>query len=133
MNGSAPTAIRVLIIDDDRGARRIVREVLKGDSELEIVGEAVDGEHGLELARESRPAVIITDLDMPIMGGLDMMTLIGMQHPRIVIVIFSSLTDDAVIQDGFARGARAYVPKSSPGKLREAVRLAATGGFYFGS
>jgi DNA-binding NarL/FixJ family response regulator len=132
MNSTPEPEIRVLIVDDDRGARQIVRQALKADPSVVIVGEGADGEEGLQLTRDLHPTVVVTDLDMPLMGGLDLITIISKQRPAPRLVMFSGTTANATVQDGFGRGAHAYVPKSSPGKLVEAVRLAAEGGFYFG-
>jgi DNA-binding NarL/FixJ family response regulator len=129
----APKRIRVLVIDDDRGSRLIARNVLTPDSDCEIVGEAENGEDGLRMARKLKPSVIVTDLDMPVLGGIEMMTLIAMHDASIAMVMFSATEDDAVIQHGFALGAFGFVPKRSPANLLEAVRRAAEGGFYFSS
>jgi CheY-like chemotaxis protein len=129
----APKRIRILVIDDDRGSRLIARNILTQDPNCEIVGEAENGEDGLRMSRKLKPSVIVTDLDMPVLGGIEMMTLIAMHDASIAMVMFSATEDDAVVQHGFALGAFGFVPKRSPADLLVAVRRAAEGGFYFSS
>lgn len=79
--------IRVLLIDDERPSRRALRNLLEKDSDIEIVGEAMDGEQGLELIRTRRPQLVFLDIQMPILTGVAMLQKIPpAARPEIIFV-----------------------------------------------
>jgi two-component system LytT family response regulator len=79
--------IRVLIVDDERPARRALRTLLENESEIEIVGEATDGENGIELIRQLRPQLAFLDVQMPMLTGLEMLNrLPAGERPEIIFV-----------------------------------------------
>lgn len=79
--------IRVLIVDDERPARRALRTLLENESDIEIAGEAMDGEHGMEMIRKLRPQLVFLDVQMPILTGLEMLNkLPAGERPEIVFV-----------------------------------------------
>lgn len=79
--------IRVLIIDDERPARRALRTLLEKESDIIIVGEAMDGEEGIRLIRELRPQLVFLDVQMPIMTGVEMLQKMAAgERPEIIFV-----------------------------------------------
>lgn len=79
--------IRVLIVDDERPARRALRTLLENENDVEIVGEAMDGEHGMEAIRKLRPQLVFLDVQMPILTGLEMLNkLPAGERPEIIFV-----------------------------------------------
>ena len=79
--------IRVLIVDDERPSRRALRNLLEKESDIEIVGEAMDGEQGLELIRKQRPQLVFLDIQMPILTGVAMLQKIPAgARPEIIFV-----------------------------------------------
>ncbi|MBI2514407.1 MAG: response regulator transcription factor [Opitutae bacterium] len=79
--------IRVLIVDDERPARRALRTLLENESDIEIVGEATDGERGIEMIRKLRPHLAFLDVQMPILTGLEMLNkLPAGERPEIIFV-----------------------------------------------
>jgi two-component system, LytTR family, response regulator len=79
--------IRVLIVDDERPARRALRTLLESESEIEIVGEATDGENGIEMIRKLRPHLAFLDVQMPMLTGLEMLNrLPAGERPEIIFV-----------------------------------------------
>jgi len=79
--------IRVLIVDDERPARRALRTLLENETDIEVVGEATDGEGGLELIRQLRPQLVFLDIQMPILTGLEMLgKLPAGERPEIIFV-----------------------------------------------
>ncbi|WP_415908975.1 LytR/AlgR family response regulator transcription factor [Oleiharenicola sp. Vm1] len=79
--------IRVLIVDDERPARRALRTLLENESDIEIVGEATDGERGMEAIRKLRPQLVFLDVQMPILTGLEMLNkLPAGERPEIIFV-----------------------------------------------
>ena len=91
--------IRVLIVDDSATTRALVRVVLEASREIEVVGEAVNGREGVDLAAELRPDVITMDVNMPVMNGYDA-TLEIMTTCPTPIVVLTSLRRDDLIHEG---------------------------------
>lgn len=115
--------IRVLIVDDHDGVRRSVGLVLGLEPDIAVVGEAADGLVGLRQAHELRPDVIVLDLGMPRLGGLEVMRLLRPVLPDVRIVAFSS--DVALRGVALACGASCFVEKgAAPGELVGAIRNA---------
>ncbi len=82
--------VRVLIAEDSMTVRRRLCEVLEGDAEIEVVGEAVDGSHAIELCRELRPNVVTMDMMMPVMSGLAATEFIMAHFPTPILIVSSS-------------------------------------------
>jgi len=125
---SDPTPSTILLIDDHPMLRNGVKQLIALDSDLQVVGEANNGEQGVELARTLDPDLILLDLNMPGMNGLD--TLDKMRETdlsgRIVVFSVSNNEDDVVT--AFKRGADGYLLKDmEPEDLLIALRHAAAG------
>jgi PAS domain S-box-containing protein len=112
MTEKQPT--RVLIVDDHEVVRRGVRSLLQ--STYDICGEAVDGQDALEKARELKPNVVVMDISMPKLNGLEATPLILNILPDCEILILSQHDSAQLVQQAFKAGARGYVVKSSIGK-----------------
>jgi two-component system chemotaxis response regulator CheB len=82
--------VRVLIAEDSMTVRRRLCEVLEGDAEIEVVGEAADGSHAIELCRELRPNVVTMDMMMPVMSGLAATEFIMAHFPTPILIVSSS-------------------------------------------
>lgn len=85
--------IRVLVVDDSLFMRRMISDLLSQDSEIEVVGTAHNGQHGLQMARELKPDVITLDVEMPVMDGITMLQHLMAEQPTPVVMI-SSLTKE---------------------------------------
>lgn len=105
--------IRVLVVDDSVVVRRIVTEVLGRDPEIAVVGTAANGALALAKVPQLNPEVIVLDLEMPEMDGLTTLTELRKTHPRLPVIIFSTLTERGAIAtlDALGRGASDYVTK----------------------
>lgn len=117
-----PKPTTALIIDDEPHVRVFLRLVL---AELGItrVWEASNGHQGLEFAEEHRPKLVLLDLNLPVMGGLDVLKQIHAAHPEIPVVVVSSQNTTSVVVDCQKHGAIAYLLKHTPrAELREAIR-----------
>lgn len=124
--------IRILIVDDHAIVRTGVRKLLETEADLEVVGEAADGKQAIELARRLKPDVMILDLAMPELGGLDCVGILAGSMPDTRIIIFSMFEKESFVQEALQAGAQAYVLKGGPsGDLIEAVRSVCRGGYYF--
>src|SRR6185295_15007738 len=103
---------RVLMADDHAVMRRGIREILEADSEIEVVGEAADGREAIRLAEKLKPNVMILDLGMPELNGLDAIRHVRRELPEIELLAFSMHDSEELIREVFAAGARGYVLKS---------------------
>lgn len=115
--------VRVVIADDVAEIRLLARAQLEASGRFVVVGEASDGAQAVELARSCQPQLVLLDLSMPIMDGLEALPRIRAAAPDAQVVVFSSHTDPAVRQTAFAAGAVGYLDKRavSPGQLAQAV------------
>jgi len=107
--------IRVLIVDDAVVVRRLITNVLSSDPAIEVVGTAANGQIGLNKIAQLKPDVITLDIEMPMMDGLQTMKEIHKLHPRLPVIMFSTLTERGARAslDALAFGARDYVTKPS--------------------
>ena len=104
--------VRVLVVDDSALMRKLIPQILQKDSSIQVVGTAMDGNFGLKKIEEVNPQVVTLDLDMPGMGGLDMLKEIMLRHPVPVIVVSSHSTQGAsVTLQALSMGAFDFVAK----------------------
>lgn len=108
--------MRVLIVDDHEFVRRGVRSLLLSQSNYDICGEAVDGQDALEKARELKPDVIVMDVSMPKLNGLEATRLIRSMLPDSEVLILSQHESSQMLKEAVKAGARGYVVKSSISK-----------------
>ncbi len=120
--------IRVLIADDHFIVREGLRLILETGEGLELVGEAVDGEEAVRLANESKPDVVLMDLQMPRVDGLTAIERLRAEHPEIAIVILTTYNEDEMMLRGLRAGARGYLLKDTDREtLLDTIRAAARG------
>ena len=108
--------MRVLVVDDHEFVRRGVRSLLLSQSNYEVCGEAVDGQDALEKARELKPDVIVMDVSMPKLNGLEATRLIRSMLPDSEVLILSQHESSQMLKEAVKAGARGYVVKSSISK-----------------
>jgi DNA-binding NarL/FixJ family response regulator len=121
-------AIRVLIVDDHSVVRQGLQMFLALDPDIEVIGEAENGREALLRARELRPDVVLMDLLMPEMNGVDAIKAIKRELPEIEIVALTSVLEDKAIFDAIREGATGYLLKDTEShKLCEAIKAAAVG------
>jgi DNA-binding NarL/FixJ family response regulator len=119
-------AIRLMLADDHRMLREGLRRSLT-DEGFDVVGEASDGEEAVRLADGIRPDVILMDVTMPDVDGVEATRRIHQQHPEIRIVMLTMHADQSVIAEALRAGASGYLVKDcSTDEIAEAVRLAAS-------
>jgi DNA-binding NarL/FixJ family response regulator len=118
--------VRILVVDD----HQMLREALVGMLELsgfEVVGAVADGADATSLAAELLPDVVLMDLSMPVLNGLDATRLLREVAPATAIVVFSAFDSTELKRQAFAAGAVAYLPKGcSAERLRATVEAAVT-------
>ena len=120
--------ISVLIVDDDALVRSGLALILGGADEIEVVAEAVDGSEGVTLAQKHRPDVVLMDIRMPNLNGLEATERLQDEpEPPEVIVLTTFAADDYVVR-ALAAGASGFLLKDTPpGQIVEAVRKVAAG------
>ncbi|MET7667803.1 response regulator transcription factor [Micromonospora luteifusca] len=122
--------IRVLIADDQAMVRTGISMILAAEDDIEVVGEAVDGEHAVEMVRLHRPDVVLMDVRMPKVDGLQalrQLTRPGPERPPRVVMV-TTFDDDEYVYSALNGGAYGFLLKhSGPALLVEAVRAAASG------
>ena len=123
--------IRILIVDDHAVVRAGLRMLLSADPELEIVGEAGDGAQALRLARDLAPDVVLMDISMPDMSGIEATRRIKELCPEVAVLALTMHEDDQYFFEMLAAGASGYVPKrAAPDDLISAIRAVKNGGMF---
>lgn len=120
--------IQILLVDDHDMVRRGLAVFLSGFSDMELVGEAAHGLEALEFCDQLQPDVILMDVFMPEMDGIEATRRIKEKYPQIQILMLSSSKEEDVIKSGIQAGAIGYVLKNiSAEEMAEAIRSAARG------
>lgn len=126
--------IKVLVVDDHPVVREGVRLFLEGDEEFEIVGEAENGEEALEKVEELKPDVVLMDLKMPGMGGVEATRKIKSKFPEVKILVLTVYMEDEYVKEALRAGAQGYLLKeASQEELKRAIRLVNRGESYIAS
>jgi two-component system, NarL family, response regulator LiaR len=121
-------AVRVLITDDHKVVRRGLRGFLELEPDLEVVGEAENGEEAVDMARRLEPDVVLMDLLMPVMDGIEATRVIRSELPEVEVVALTSVLEDASVTGAVRSGAIGYLLKTTDAdELCEAIRAAAAG------
>ena len=104
---------RVLIVDDAVNLRELLTLLLEVEDDFEVVGTAADGEQAIQAAASLGPDVVLLDLAMPVMDGLQALPLLRARLPRARIVIFSGFEHQALATEALTAGADAYIEKGT--------------------
>ncbi|WP_266363275.1 response regulator transcription factor [Tellurirhabdus rosea] len=124
--------IRVLIVDDHSVVRKGIRMLLEDETDLEIVGEAIDGEEAVSLIPRLRPDVMLVDITMPRMSGIEVTKVVSQQFPGVRVLIFSMHHNPDYILSAVNNGASGYIPKDTgEDELLRAIRTVAAGDLYY--
>jgi two-component system, NarL family, response regulator NreC len=125
------THTRILLVDDHAVVRGGLKMLLAADPDLEIVGEAETGAEGLRLAGELQPDVILMDISMPDMNGIEATRRVKAEHPEIAVLALTMHEDDQYFFEMLAAGASGYVPKrAAPNDLISAIHAIRGGGMF---
>jgi two-component system response regulator NreC len=123
--------IRILLVDDHDVVRSGVRMLLENEADLVILGEAGSGQQALELVEKLNPDVVIMDITLPDMSGIEVTQRIKQSYPKIAVVALTIHEDQQYFFEMLQVGASAYVPKrAAPNDLITAIRAAYRGEMY---
>jgi DNA-binding NarL/FixJ family response regulator len=118
---NVPKTIRVLTVDDHALLRKGLAAVITAEPDLNLVGEASNGEDGVEKFRTHRPDVVLMDLQMPVMNGIEATTRILSEFPDARIIVLTTYSGDAQVLRALRAGARAYLLKGHDRELVETI------------
>jgi two-component system, NarL family, response regulator NreC len=125
-------SIAIVLADDHPVVRQGLRGALEAEADFAIAAEAGDGLETVRLVERLQPDVLVLDLMLPGLSGLDVLPIIRQRSPRTRVVVFSMYANEDFVLQALKNGASAYVLKGcDPAQVAEAVRLAAAGRRYF--
>ncbi len=131
MNAPAEPRLRILIADDHPVVLAGIKALLNGDPEVELIGEARDGQTALEMAIELAPSIMVLDLSMPGLNGVDVVRHLSAQLPTCKVVVLTVHEDRSYLRKLIEVGAAGYVLKRSAAEdLLRAIRAVSSGGIY---
>ena len=123
--------MRIIIADDHAVVRRGLKEILASEHDMDVVGEAKDGDEALELVRKLDWDVAVLDFSMPGRSGVELIKEIKRRHPGRPVLVLSMLPEEAHAAQVFKAGGSGYINKESAGEeLTAAIRKVANGGKY---
>jgi DNA-binding NarL/FixJ family response regulator len=126
------TTINVLLAEDHKMVREGLRTLLEHEQDIVVAGEATTGRQAVELARKLHPDVIVMDIAMPKLNGMEATRQIHRANPDIKILVLSAHSDDAYVEAVMAAGAAGYLIKqTSVHTLIDAIRSVQKGGTFF--
>jgi DNA-binding NarL/FixJ family response regulator len=125
--------ITVLIVDDHQIFRHGLRDSMSLDDSIQVVGEASDGELALQMARELAPRVVLTDVNLPGINGLQLVQRIHKEVPGVRAVVLTAYDDDEQLYHAIRSGAHAYFSKEvSPARIVEVIHQVSQGQYVVG-
>lgn len=123
-------ATSIMLVDDHPLFRQGLRRVLEAEEDLSVIMEVADGEEALRLAQQLNPEVILMDINLPHMNGLQVTRELKQTSPEIAVIMLTAFHDDEQIFHAIRAGAAAYFPKDvTPRRLVEAIRQVSQGNY----
>lgn len=124
---------RVLLVDDQAVVRAGLRTVLESHQDIDVVGEAADGEEALQLVRRTDPDVVMMDIRMPVLDGIEATRRLAASGARARVVILTTYGLDEYVYEALRAGAAGFLLKTDPtDRFAEAVRVVASGDAILG-
>lgn len=131
MSGEERRKTKILLADGHHIVRQGVRRILEAEPDLEVVGEADDGQEAVKLAREFRPDVIVMEAHISKLDSVEITRRVKAEHPDGRVLILAACEEDEYIIGLIAAGASGYLPKSASGEeLVQGIRSVRAGGFF---
>jgi DNA-binding NarL/FixJ family response regulator len=108
--------LRVLVVDDNESIRRSICQILRSQADIEIVCEAVDGADAIQKIRQHQPDVVLLDITMPAMNGLEVAEIVKTESPSVQVLIVSQHDSRGFQWGALAAGVSGYINKSDVGR-----------------
>ncbi len=125
-------SIRILVIDDHSVVRKGIRMLLEDEADIQIVGEAADGTEAIDLLPTIQPDVLLLDITMPKLSGIETLKIVSKQYPGIKTLMFSMHNNPDYILNSVQNGAAGYLLKDTDQKeILQAVRTVVNGDLYY--
>jgi len=125
------TQIRIVLVDDHQVLRDGLRALLEDEGDITIVGEASTGKEAIAISKKLKPEIIVVDIGLPDISGLDLIPIIKEEIPNVRVVVLSMHTSREYVMKAIDAGCHGYVPKSSAHtSLLEAIQVVMTGERY---
>lgn len=124
---------RLIIIEDQTAIREMLAEILRSDSNYQLVGECGDGQNACALCLEQKPDLIVLDAKLPGLNGVDVLRRIEKQLPNVRVLIFSGHENPTLVREMLEAGAHGFVEKTAGlMEFKRGLEIVANGGTYFG-
>jgi two-component system, NarL family, response regulator LiaR len=131
---TAETPIRVILVDDHLQMHRIVQAILASISDIQLVGQGANGQEGIILCEQYQPDIVLMDVVMPIMDGIEATKILHERLPEVKILVLSSFQDHESVHAMLRNGAVGYLTKGSLARdLAETIRATQQGKMVFSS
>ncbi len=128
MNHEPP--IRMLLVDDDSLILFALEKIIQKYRDLQVVGRVRNGHEALAFLQETQIDVVLLDIEMPLMNGIECLQQIRSQYPAIIVILLTTFAEEQYIIDGLANGAQSYLLKTTPyDQLGQHIREAINGTF----
>jgi two-component system invasion response regulator UvrY len=123
--------IRILLADDHSIVRAGLRRIIEDSGDIEVIAEAADGHEAVQKTHETSPDVVVVDISMPIMDGLEVVSQLHHYYPKLPILILTMHEEEQYVFRAISAGARGYISKrSAPEQMVNAIRKVHAGGRY---
>lgn len=124
-------SVRIILADDHDAVRQAMRRILETEPDFEIEGEARNGKEVIQLVKQSLPDVVLMDVTMPIVNGIEATRKLHQSYPDVKVIGYSSHATEAIVLGMFRAGASGYVLKpSSEAELKQAIGVVIKGQAY---
>ncbi|MBD2775365.1 response regulator transcription factor [Iningainema tapete] len=115
--------IRILLVDDQLLIRQGIKSLLESNSDLQVIGEAENGQKALDAIATLQPDIVLMDIRMPVMDGVAATAVIAQQYPHTKVLVLTTFDDDEYVSQAMRRGAKGYLLKDTePDELAMAIR-----------
>jgi DNA-binding NarL/FixJ family response regulator len=124
---------RLVIIEDQTAIREMLVEILRLDSNYQLVGESGDGQEALSLCLNLRPDLVVLDAKLPGLNGVDILRRLVKKHPTVRVLVFSGHENPVLVREMLEAGAHGFVEKTAGlFEFKKGLETVANGGTYFG-